>query len=1132
MTTQIAVSGSRDNHNPLPGSLCGQGGCCWRALLLAALGLASAGIGWGQGVFNPDPDPARTNTPPQLWALPRASDGWVRLHGDFYESNAPPAVLTVQVSTDLAHWRDAATLLVTPFDYVDPGSAGDPVRFYRLAVAPWSVTNDWSNVLSFPWDPLMTASECSTLAALAWVKFTLVLDEPHRVYFQDSRLYPLHYTFATTRLSALAGLSPREFEAVTLHRNGQRAVLGVLYMPRTGIAGSASAAAAFGQEFAIQFIGADPYPAGQIADWFKIVQSAVGAGPGVTAFYFPSFEQQDSAFAQRSAFESRGIPLAAVERWVNAQTTVYAPGWAAGRLVFVPGAEITAAYADGRLSPTDILLTDAVPAEVPFVAGILSLRAATPASHVAILAQNYGVPFVYLADVAEQQRVKAIAGRFVAVRTGARLTDGEVKVLDLDAELDDAGQRTLAGLKTPGFRLRPKARYGAWFAAVASLEPSDLRFFGGKASNFGLLRRVIPEYSPDAIAVSFDLWDDFLDQDLPGGTTLRQTIHDRLGTFRYPPDVAVVRAELASLRNLIRHTARFTPAQEQAILDALAGFDPARRLRCRSSTNVEDSESFTGAGLYDSYSGCLTDDLDGNDAGPSACDPTEPEERGVFRALRRVYASFYNENAFLERLRLGVNESDAGMAVLIHYSAPDEEELANGVITLTATVGSAYAAGRIVTQPGAASVTNPDTTASPEITEFNVYAGPWGLTNIVLRQGAALVPIGGSVMNWLEDYEQLAGLASQVARSYQPTDTNQTRFALDLEFKKLQPGRLQIKQVRELPLPDTTRRLPAFLANEPSDWLVAPGDSQIYAGPLSFPSNVLALHRLKSRWHLVTTNQLLTSDERRASIYRSASVEFADGPQRRTLSGAPAGWPDASFALLPGTNPESWWTLDRWSHGAGQVRRDLALVTALSSTVAAGDSQWQTLGDERPVLSVNYAIPMPSLTPSGTTLPTTNEAVFLFPARSPSSRTTNDIEAGPVRILTDLELISYLDPTPSRAGGCNGDQVIDISPFGLVSGSGTTRITGLLAEPLTLRDPYAQTLWIHGRQGHETITELVLDPWLEPGLSQQAMADLTARNVRLVYCFSFHFGQTEQWIAVLGLDNQWRRLANQSDQTP
>ncbi|NIP95546.1 MAG: hypothetical protein GWO24_19720, partial [Akkermansiaceae bacterium] len=66
------------------------------------------------------------------------------------------------------------------------------------------------------------------------------------------------------------------------------------------------------------------------------------------------------------------------------------------------------------------------------------------------------------------------------------------------------------------------------------------------------------------------------------------------------------------------------------------------------------------------------DDTDGDEIGPSHCDPSKDNERGVFRAMRKVYASFYNLNAFIERLRHGVDESQVGMAILVHYSFPDE----------------------------------------------------------------------------------------------------------------------------------------------------------------------------------------------------------------------------------------------------------------------------------------------------------------------------------------------------------------------------------------------------------------------------------------------------------------------------
>ena len=211
--------------------------------------------------------------------------------------------------------------------------------------------------------------------------------------------------------------------------------------------------------------------------------------------------------------------------------------------------------------------------------------------------------------------------------------------------------------------------YGAFSSSTDTLVLGDIQFFGGKAANYGLLRRSVSNNCPVAVAFSFDLWEAFLDQVLPTGDSLRKEISQRLAPLtNYPPNMALLNTALAGIRDLFTKGARFTPAQQEAITTALAQrFDLKRKIRFRSSTNVEDSEHFTGAGLYDSYSGCLADDLDGNTSGPCECDPEDNEERGVFRAMQKVYASFYNNNAFLERLAHGVDETQVAMGMLVHH---------------------------------------------------------------------------------------------------------------------------------------------------------------------------------------------------------------------------------------------------------------------------------------------------------------------------------------------------------------------------------------------------------------------------------------------------------------------------------
>jgi hypothetical protein len=51
------------------------------------------------------------------------------------------------------------------------------------------------------------------------------------------------------------------------------------------------------------------------------------------------------------------------------------------------------------------------------------------------------------------------------------------------------------------------------------------------------------------------------------------------------------------------------------------------------------------------------------------------------------------------------------------------------------------------------------------------------------------------------------------------------------------------------------------------------------------------------------------------------------------------------------------------------------------------------------------------------------------------------------------------------------------------------------------------------------------DPWLEPGLAEELKAELTACNIRLLYFYSYQFGDARKRIGVLGLDDVFRELA-------
>lgn len=1011
---------------------------------------------------------------PRLEILrPATSTGWVRLNSSVHSDS----VLTLEASTNLSAWSGIGTLHDALFLYPDAGADGLHQRFYRTQARTRGANDDWKNQAWFPEEPFRSPSPGE---AVRWVKFAILLDEPWRVFYQDSTEFPFHYDFATQRLAPFLGMDRASFDSVSLHRANQQVVLGaVLYPPRATFV-----------EYGVQFIGLDAYTPDEIARWFELVKATVYATNGAGAVYMPTFEQSEVARTNAEAFAARDITVASVERWI-AGNHVYAPGWAFGRLKFFPASEIDAAFADGRLRPEDILLTDGVPAETPLVAGIISLTPSTPNSHTAILAQSFGIPFVHLPDAAEQARVQALVGRKVIVRATVIFDGSRVKVIDVEGALTPTLEAELLALKRPTpIAFAPKQTYGAISASTAALTPTDIHFFGGKAANFGLLHRTVPTNSPSpAIALSFDLWDAFLNQTLPGGQTLRAEVASRLTPFtNLPPDITALKATLAGIRSLITGTARFTPAQQQAITNVLTVFNLQRRIRFRSSTNVEDSEHFTGAGLYDSYSGCLLDDLDGDTAGPSRCDPTENNERGVFRAIQRVYASFYNDNAFLERLRHGVDETRVGMGVLVHHSFPDEEEIANGVATLDCRYGGFTSmSGKIVTQLGAESVTNPDGTAIPEVVDL-FRSG--SIVGVDLRQRSSRVPLGAFVMNWEADYRGFADLFKTVADGFHLLYPAKVRFYLDFEFKKDVNLGLVLKQVREIPNPATTNRTTPFLMDEPVEWVVA----QREAG------DVFGNHRLKSIWALHAANVRLTPTNLAQGIYTQGMLNYVENGVVQMLNGALSSWPNAS------NSPSG--SLNYWTTGSGTNRRAWRLETAITTNVTGAQPPIFTQNDFETYVSVDYATPQPTVSHFGEFTTTTNEIAFLEPRRvlGPNDILKQYTASKPG--VVDIEVNFYWPNEPPAAAGYTAPLVRFVQ----------SRITGLTTQPIVLTGYYSQTY----RPGHHNFTEeFIFEPRLEPGLPAATLAELQAVNIQFLHV---HFGFTETEINVAGLDQKLRKL--------
>ena len=968
--------------------------------------------------------------------------------------------------------------------------------FFRLLDATPPVIaghGSWKNEVTLPGDDFLSAPLAGTgvfaeNVEVRWVKFALIIDGLPRVYFQKSADYTFHFNFATERLSPFLGMSLQDFNGVSLTRSGQAVVLGaVLWAPERN-------------EFGIQFVGQDEYPREMLRFLFETVERQIDHPEDAAGFYMPTYEQSDAAERDRNYLAGHGIEVSSPERWIGG-TVCYSSGWALGRLVFVEASEIDDAYASGALLASDILLTDGVPAEVPFVAGIVTLAPTTPNSHVAILAQSYGIPFVYLRESSEQERVRALTGLEVVLRTRGYSCE-QIAIFEVDG-IDPDYRSEILALKEPlPLTITPMASFGSLAMQDLALAiPADIQFVGGKAANFGFLRRVIPKNSPVARAFTFDLWNAYLDQVVGGGNTLRDEIAGRLAGLSWPTNIAALDATLKDIRDLIKDEADFSTTQQGDILAALSGLDPNRKIRFRSSTNVEDSGVFVGAGLYDSFSACLGDDTDGDDVGPSHCAADQPKERGVFRALRKVYASFYNLNAFIERLRHGIDESEVGMAVLVHYSFPDELEAANGVATSRFRGGN-FLYSTLVSQVGAESVTNPNGGSIPEIVELNGYRPARNNGDIYHHQRSNRLLLGvDTVMQWQNDYQDLSDLFFDLADAYLAQFPEIGEFTLEFEYKRLTDASLVVKQVRRVPEAEG-RLAPAIaLVNSLTKLKVFQGERGTLFGN----------HRLKSLWQMESAERWLDPVNPLGSPLAETTIQYAPDGTIITRGGVPSTWTGAINDVV--VEPWVTYARDRWSWPSEGGDTTYQFQLRMPFGQGYQSDPLYGLGDFEVWFQAEYEIPLPDLDWRGELAPTTVDLVKLTKGSPEDELPTGSIvverpfrNARGVRIKTS----SYWPPHPT------GPIAGYTAP--LEKWVGTT-ISGLTTQAINLTGYFSQTY----RPGHHNFTEeFLFEPVLEPGLPVAILDELRAQNIRMIYFYTS--GGPSDILRAVGFDGSIRDL--------
>lgn len=390
-------------------------------------------------------------------------------------------------------------------------------------------------------------------------------------------------------------------------------------------------------------------------------------------------------------------------------------GVAYGYLRFVKAGE------DPALSHTDIPVYEQAPNDLGLVGAVITQEPQTPLSHINVKSMNRGTANMYLKDAFETLKAYQNKPIKLEVKGDTYL----ITVLDpaiADAQIIDYWKdKRPKPVPAPKYILDPKyaSRFvdvSGFFGTLPNREAHRnlVQTVGAKAANLGLLSTIVNGYDipdvhvPEALGVPFNFYEEFITTPQKGliennpeveTTIAAQTKeilqkHGMLEKNKIVP-IATIRTALQEIKALYARGKvpdSLMSAFKKAIMEDISSpihISKQARIRLRSSTNSEDMEGFTGAGLYDSAGiSFYKKHEDGS------FDRSQPKEWKKIQKdleeeiLSTIFPCVWNERAYLERDWFGVtglNHMEIKVGIAVHGGFPfmgfDHElgEIANGV---------------------------------------------------------------------------------------------------------------------------------------------------------------------------------------------------------------------------------------------------------------------------------------------------------------------------------------------------------------------------------------------------------------------------------------------------------------------
>ena len=463
-------------------------------------------------------------------------------------------------------------------------------------------------------DTISVTWDSNTPYALPHTMIVIDRKNGNKIYYVNKKRYSFHKDFVNgTYLSLERG---KEFFVNNYINPNRRFILGTLayQIPI--------------KRWTFEFWEGDLIPADQIQLAYEVINKTFFA----PVAFKPNSLRQDEA--SRSLAGVQRVLQSDIAKEQAYQALNIAKGL--GRIHIIPKLDDHV-----EIGFNEILVLDEVPVQLPPVAGIITSKPSTPLSHINLLAKGWGIPNAYIKNA--QELLKQYDGWWVSFETLHQ--NYTIKRADMNQLREyQRRQKERLDVMKPHYDLDEKR-----LLDLGQQRAPLTIAFGGKSANLGeLMNARLPGIIvPNGFTIPFYYYDEFIQRN-----NLDDVIFGLLNDQKFVHDPAYRREQLVLLRQKIE-TAEFDPELKQKVLQKVAQEYQGKGLFVRSSSNSEDLPNFSGAGLYTTV-------------------PNVRGEQQLIDAIRKVWASLWNFEAYEARERANVDHSKIFMAVLLQEGINSE----------------------------------------------------------------------------------------------------------------------------------------------------------------------------------------------------------------------------------------------------------------------------------------------------------------------------------------------------------------------------------------------------------------------------------------------------------------------------